>query len=268
MNASDLLIHPPPRSSLSGAIVITVAVLLLSIIPFSLRISPWGVALAVLLVVVAGRVMEMNAFHLAIFTAAFTIVPFLHSSFHNWPFNLCIPLLIYLVVVLAIPRYRKSLLWLRIGRFGKGIVLLAIAAAVISGIALYVWYRMLNPDLSIHLKYIRDIPVWLLPLAGLGFSVFNAAMEEFVFRGAVMQALDSAFGPHGMSVAIQAWLFGAMHYREGFPNGGWGLAMTCIYGIMLGTIRRRAQGMFAPWLVHVCADMVIFVILARIVLRW
>jgi membrane protease YdiL (CAAX protease family) len=92
-------------------------------------------------------------------------------------------------------------------------------------------------------------------------------MEEIVFRGVFMQALDSAFGADGMSVTIQAWLFGAMHYREGFPNGGWGLAMACVYGIMLGTIRRRSKGMLAPWLVHAWADLVIFVILAGIALR-
>jgi hypothetical protein len=41
--------------------------------------------------------------------------------------------------------------------------------------------------------------------------------------------------------------------------------MTFVYGIMLGTIRRRSQGMFAPWVAHACADMVIFVILAGVV---
>jgi membrane protease YdiL (CAAX protease family) len=266
MKASDRLIQPPPRSSLAGTIVIIIAVVLLSIIPFSLRISPWAVALAVLLVVAAARFREIHAFHLVFFTAALTTAPFLHSSFHNWPFNLLIPILIYLVVVLAIPRYRKSLLWLRIGRFGKDILLLVIATASISGMALFIWYHAMNPDLSIHLKYMPDVPVWLFPLAGLGFSVFNAAMEEFVFRGAVMQALDSAFGSDSMSIVVQAWLFGAMHYREGFPSGDWGLAMTFVYGIMLGTIRRRSQGMFAPWVAHACADMVIFVILAGIVL--
>jgi membrane protease YdiL (CAAX protease family) len=140
------------------------------------------------------------------------------------------------------------------------------ATVAISGIALYIWYRALNPDLSTHLKYMPDIPVWLFPLAGLGFSVFNAAMEEFVFRGVVMQALDSAFGPDSRPIAIQAWLFGAMHYREGFPNGAGGLAMAFVYGIMLGVIRRRSQGMLAPWIAHVCADIVIFAILAGIVL--
>jgi len=92
-------------------------------------------------------------------------------------------------------------------------------------------------------------------------------MEEFVFRGLVMEATDSAFGPGPLSVVIQAWLFGAMHFLEGFPNGWWGLAMTVVYGIMLGAIRRRAQGMLAPWLAHVFADVVIFVILAGIALK-
>jgi hypothetical protein len=35
---------------------------------------------------------------------------------------------------------------------------------------------------------------------------------------------------------------------------------------MLGALRRRAQGMFAPWIAHVCADMMIFAILAGLVL--
>ncbi len=268
MNASNRLIQPPPRSSVKGTIIISIAVVLLSVVPFSPRISPWAVVLAVLLAVVAARIKEPDSFHLVIFTAVLTAVPFLHSSFQNWPFNLLIPILVSLVVVLAIPRYRKSLLWLRIGRFGKDIILLVIGTVAISGTALYIWYLALDPDLSVHLKYMPDVPAWLFPLVGLGFSVFNAAMEELVFRGAVMQALDSAFGPHGLSVTVQAWLFGAMHYREGFPNGGWGLAMTFVYGIVLGMIRRRSQGLFAPWVAHACADMAIFVILAGIVLGW
>jgi membrane protease YdiL (CAAX protease family) len=70
-----------------------------------------------------------------------------------------------------------------------------------------------------------------------------------------------------LSLLVQAWLFGALHYREGFPNGAWGLVMTAVYGIMLGVLRRRSQGMLAPWAVHVFADCVIFTILAGMVLK-
>ena len=266
MTTASRAIQSPPRSSLAGTIVIIATVILLSVIPFSLRMNPWAVAFAALIVFAAVLVRENHVFHLVLFTTAFTIVPFLHSSLHVWPFNLVMPLLIYLIVVLAVPRYRSSLLWLRIGRFDKKILLLVIATAVTSGIALYIWSRTLNPDLSIHLKFIPDMPLWLFPIAGLGFSAFNAAMEEFVFRGVAMQALDSAFGPGILSIVLQACPFGAMHYREGFPNGAWGLAMSFVYGIMLGALRRRAQGMFAPWIAHVCADMMIFAILAGLVL--
>jgi len=267
MTTASRLIQSPPRSSLAETFVIIAAVILLSAIPFSHRMSSRAAALAALLVFVASIVKGNQAFHLALFTAALTIMPLLHSSLHDWPLNLVIPLLIYLVVVLAVPRYRRSLSWLRIGRFGKDIILLVITTAAISSIALYIWSRVLNPDLSMHLKYIPDMPIWLFPLAGLVFSAFNAAIEEFVFRGVTMQALDSAIGPGIISIVLQAWPFGAMHYLEGFPNGAWGLAMTFVYGIMLGGLRRRAQGIFAPWIAHVCADMMIFAILAGLVLR-
>ena len=267
MKASDRLIQPPPRSSVAGTIIIITTVILLSVTPFSPRTSSGGAALAALLAFAAALTREIHAFHLASLSFALTITSSLHSSLHDWPFNLLVPILFYLAVVLTIPRYRRSLLWLRMGRFGKDTLFLVLAISMISGIALYIWSRVMKPDLSIHLKYMPDMPLWLFPLAGLGFSAFNATMEEFVFRGVITQALDSAFSPGMMSISVQAWLFGAMHYREGFPNGAWGLAMTFVYGIMLGALRRRAQGMFAPWIAHVCADMVIFAILAGLVLR-
>jgi membrane protease YdiL (CAAX protease family) len=64
---------------------------------------------------------------------------------------------------------------------------------------------------------------------------------------------------------LQAASFALLHFVSGFPGGCWGLAMTFVYGLMLGTIRRRAQGMLAPWLAHVCADLTIFAILAWVV---
>jgi membrane protease YdiL (CAAX protease family) len=259
-------IHAPPRSSLAEAIIIIAAVILLSVIPLSHSVRSWAVALAALLVFAATIVKGNQAFHLVLFTAALTIMPLLYPSAHDWPLNLIMPLLIYLAVALAVPRYRRSFSWLRIGRFGKDIFLLVVITAAISGIALYIWSLVLTPDLSMHLKYFPNMPIWLFPVAGLGFSVSNAAIEEFVFRGVTMQALDSAFGPSIISIVLQALPFGVMHYLEGFPNGTWGLAMTFVYGIMLGALRRRAQGMFAPWIAHVCADMMIFLILAELVL--
>jgi membrane protease YdiL (CAAX protease family) len=265
MTTADRLIEPPPRSSLFGNVLILLTVILLSIISFSLRISHWAAALAVLLAVAAVLIKEIQALHLAFFTALLTVIPVLHPLLRRWPSNFLLPIIIYISVALSVRRLRKSLLWLHTGRIEKDVALLVTAVAAVSGIALYIWYRALKPDLSLHLGYVPSMPAWLLPAAGLGFALGNAAVEEFVFRGVVMQATDSAFGPGRLSIIVQAWLFGAMHFLQGFPNGGWGLAMTFAYGAMLGAIRRRSQGMLAPWLAHVCADLVIFVILAAAV---
>jgi membrane protease YdiL (CAAX protease family) len=140
------------------------------------------------------------------------------------------------------------------------------ATAAVSGIALYLWDHALHPDLSRHLAYIPPVPFWSYPFLGLGFAVLNAAMEEAAFRGIVMQATDSAFGPGVLSLLLQAGLFGALHFLQGFPKGAWGLGMAFAFGIMLGHIRRKSRGMVAPWLAHLCADLVIFAILASIML--
>jgi len=86
-------------------------------------------------------------------------------------------------------------------------------------------------------------------------------MEEAVFRGVVMEAVDSALGPGSWSVVLQAAPFAAFHYQAGFPNGTSGLAMTFMYGIMLGVIRRISRGMLAPLIAHILADITIFSIL-------
>ena len=264
---ANRLIQPPPRSSLLGTVLICTAAILLSILSFSPSVNIWFAALGALLFAAALFVKDPPAISISLFLLTFALCPFLHPSLRNWPFNLLAPIILYLVVVLAVPRFRRSLQWLRAGRFGKDIVVLVIATSVVSGVALYLWYRLLRPDLGIHLAYLPEMRPWLFPLAGLGFAMGNAAMEEFVFRGLIMESLDSAFGAGPMSIAVQAWLFGALHFLKGFPNGWWGLAMTVVYGVLLGVIRRRSQGMVAPWLAHVCADLVIFAILAGIVLQ-
>jgi membrane protease YdiL (CAAX protease family) len=202
-----------------------------------------------------------------LFTAFLVVAASLRPSLHGWPFLLLIPLIGYYAVALTVPKLRTTILWMHAGSFSRDVMLLALAIAVVSGMALFAWYRAIRPDLTIQLGHVPAMSVWMFPLAGLGFSLGNAAMEELAYRGIIMQALDSAAGPGLMSVLVQAWLFGAAHYRAGFPNGTWGLAMATVYGIMLGGLRRRSQGMLAPWMAHVIADGVVFTILGYIVLR-
>ena len=127
------------------------------------------------------------------------------------------------------------------------------------------WVLIEKPDLDHHIALIPEMPVWLYPLAAVGFAFLNAATEEAVFRGIMMEALDSAMGDGLWSVAAQAVSFAALHYVAGFPNGVSGFVMTLLYGFMLGIVRRRSKGMLAPWVAHVAADIVIFATLSIIV---
>jgi hypothetical protein len=107
------------------------------------------------------------------------------------------------------------------------------------------------------------MPSWLLPLAGVAFALVNSAVEEAIFRGIFLQALDSAVGAGIISLVIQAVIFGWLHYSEvGCPKGLVGVAMAFVYGLLLGYLRYRSRGMLAPWLAHVGTDIAVFTIVA------
>jgi membrane protease YdiL (CAAX protease family) len=93
-------------------------------------------------------------------------------------------------------------------------------------------------------------------------------MEEAIFRGIMMEALDSALGAGYCSIGIQAIPFAALHYIAGFPNGVLGFIMVLIYGVMLGAIRRLSKGILAPLVAHIAADSTIFSILVFILFQY
>ncbi|HCF29214.1 MAG TPA: hypothetical protein DEV81_18885 [Cyanobacteria bacterium UBA11049] len=174
-----------------------------------------------------------------------------------WPFFFVIPLAIYAAVVAATPSLRQTMFWWRLGKFDKPVWGLVILTVVASSAALLLWFFLLRPDLS---NVLALIPSWspvLLILSGLGFSLGNAAIEEFIYRGVMMQGLDAAVGANYLSVILQAILFGFIHI-VGVPGGWIGVSLATIYGLMLGLIRRVADGMLAPFVAHVFADLVIF----------
>lgn len=264
---TDLPAIEPQRANVAGIGIIVGDALLLSIISFSAAVGFWAVIASLILVSASLLVRDLPSLHLALLTSALVAVPCLFPSLQAWPYKLLIPLLAYLAVILPVRRFRRSILWLRAGRITVRTAFLTLAVSTISVAALYLWHRVLSPDLNQHLVHFPDMPFWMLPLAGLAFAIGNAALEEVVFRGIVMQALDSAAGRGMVSLLGQAWLFGAMHFLQGFPNGEAGTAMTFVYGAMLGGLRRKSRGMLAPWISHAVADFFIFVVLAAIVVK-
>jgi membrane protease YdiL (CAAX protease family) len=268
MKTIERAIVPPERSSTVGTWLIIGTVILLTVNALSVQRGP-GVALsAALLLIAALAARSTPAIHLALLTLFMAAMPLLHPQLRFWPFSLVLPILLFCICVLPVARHRAAFLqWLRPGYLGKDILVLVVITAAVSGAGLILWHRLAGPDLSVQLGHMPTLPVWMYPAAGLVFALTNAAVEEFVFRGVMMQALDAAFGPRTASVVIQAWAFGAMHYLRGFPSGVWGVALAFGYGILLGIIRRRSRGMAAPWLAHVFADIVIFIILVSVVFR-
>jgi uncharacterized protein len=187
--------------------------------------------------------------------------------FRIWPFTLLGPVVIYGALAVSIPQLRHSIGWIRLGKINSKAKKLIIATVIVSSLALIGWVILRKPDIAHHLALFPELPFWAYPFAGIGFALLNSVMEEAVFRGIFMEAIDSALGAGYWSVFVQAVPFAALHYIAGFPNGVLGVLMVLIYGVMLGAIRRISKGIFAPVIAHSAADLTIFSILAFVFLR-
>lgn len=258
-------VEPVSRSSVNeAAIILAVIVALAAFMVLPRTVAVWIVWVTAFLAVLAIVTRSVQAIHISLFSLLWIGLPFVFSVLHFYPLTLLVPLVVYGITTAAFPSLRHSMRWLRAGKLNSDALVLVLATAVVSGLGLVGWYLLLKPDISPHLAQMPKLSVWALPFVAVGFALLNAAMEEFVFRGIVMQSLDSAVGVGYASITIQAILFGLFHYVAGFPNGGSGLVMACVFGFMLGVLRRRSEGLLAAWMAHVLADIVIFAILAII----
>lgn len=260
----------PPRSTAAGAaIALSVTAIYSVAVVYARGLQEWALPLSAALLAAAMLCGTAYGTHLALlivcwlFFASGTI-PLLQP----WPFFILLTLLAYTGVVLACKPLRSSVGWLKVGRFNWRIALGILGIVVVSSAALLLWVVLLHPDLHYQKSLVPDMPLWMYPLAAVAFAAMNAAIEEGVFRGVMMEALDSALGAAYGSIAVQALAFGAFHYVHGFPNGEWGFVMVFVYGLMLGLLRRHARGLLAPWLAHFFADLTIFGILAALLLDW
>lgn len=258
------LIEAPPVGAAAERFVTLAAVGI-----FALHLFVPGTANLFLLVglslftVVALWTKGTQAIHVLLFCTLWILLPILESSLARWPLSKVAPLLVYGCLVAVTPQLRRSLQWMRVGRLGADIRLLVLLVVVFSTAALVGWTIICQPNLEASRANIPEMAPWLLPFAGVAFALANAAVEEAIFRGIFLQALDSSIGPGGISLIIQAVLFGWMHHSEvGCPKGLIGVAMATIYGLLLGFLRYRARGMLAVWLAHVGVDIAVFVIVA------
>ena len=97
-------------------------------------------------------------------------------------------------------------------------------------------------------------------LLGLGFALFNAAVEEMIWRGVVFHALERTGLPTFQVVLMQAVSFGVVHLH-GFPSGSLGILLASAYGAILGVLRWQTRGLLVPFVAHAVTDLSIFEIL-------
>ncbi|MGO9018684.1 MAG: CPBP family intramembrane glutamic endopeptidase [Syntrophobacteraceae bacterium] len=158
-----------------------------------------------------------------------------------------------------------SLTWIRKGDFGRRQIAIAAVIAVLSALALVLWYFIVKPDISDIWAKIRNVHPVLLIAAGLLWSIINATSEEFLWRGMIFDALERNLTSSAAVISIQALSFGAAHFH-GFPRGASGMVLASIYGFMLGYLRKQANGLLAPIVAHVFGDITIFLIVASTLL--
>lgn len=183
-------------------------------------------------------------------------LPAFAPALTHWPWYLLAPLLGYAAVVGAVPALRRSVGWVKLGRFDGITIALIVAVMVVTSAVLVLWDLFVHPDVS---NLAGQLPRWEgAPWlwACLLFAVVNALLEEIVWRGIFMDALASQLGD-GWAVVAQAALFGWAH-AQGYPSGAIGVVLAGIYGLLLGWLRQRSQGLAASFLAHIGADATIY----------
>jgi len=166
-------------------------------------------------------------------------------------------LLGYAVVARRVVWMRGITTWVRWGSFGAEVRVLTAASGLTAAVVLWGWYRLVQPNVDdIVRNFVPAAPLGVLIVGGLLFSMVNAAIEEGAYRGVLLHGLDMALGRGSAALILQAVAFGALHV-QGFPRGALGVGLATIYGLLMGLIRRRSDGMLAPWLAHVFTDIVI-----------
>ncbi len=173
---------------------------------------------------------------------------------------LLVPLILSTLMVLPFSRFRAMLEWIRMGRIDLTSTLLLIGTSLLSVAALIAW-GLQTDHLGRGMQVVQKLsayPEWLLLYCGIPlFAIFNAAAEEAIYRGVLQTALARVFEQSSSILTLQTSAFAAIHFAMGFPNGFLGYLMVFVYGLMLGYLRIRTNGMLAPYLAHLCADLTI-----------
>lgn len=179
----------------------------------------------------------------------------------RWPWVWLAPFIAYFVLAICVPRLRRSMGWLRAGRFSSASVAVTIVVMVLTVLALVLFHMTAKPDVSGYRAAIPFDALGGVVMAGVVFTIVNATLEELVFRGVLFDALQSQWGMW-VTLAATALLFGLGHLR-GYPSGVVGACLAALFGFAMGVLRLWTGGLALPIVAHMAADATIYGILAH-----
>lgn len=157
----------------------------------------------------------------------------------------------------------KDALGLQVGRFDGGPLLWSILCVIISTVALVAWsWYLVQGD---HGPIQETLAPLMTPATVLPFAVINAFREEAQFRMLFLGA--SIAGEAEKSLPLMAYVmtihsmyFALLHFLGGFPTGHSGFALVFIWSLFLDILRVWSGGMGLVFLLHVQADVAIFLL--------
>lgn len=161
---------------------------------------------------------------------------------------------------LLLRKQTRVLKWFKLGSLNRNTSILTALTGLTSTAALILWALWLaDPSLFQALKSsVSTLPraltiCLIIPL----FALWNAFCEEVVYRGVAQEFLSDIFSNKLTILILQSTIFAAVHFQAGFPNGFLGYLMVFFYGLMLGHLRQKTQGLLAPYAAHVLSDLTI-----------
>ena len=237
--------------------LITIVMIVFPFFPDLTPIIPGSLIL--FLTLIAWLLKDKYATRLGIFCGLFFLSIIFGSAYSQISFTTAI--IGYLLFINLFPALKRTPTWLRKGKFDKEVVFLCLASAGIAAVFLILWYILAEPDLSVLTESFipEGVGLTLLVFGGVLFAMINAAVEEIAYRGILLEELEGGFKLN-VSLVIQAIAFGALHF-QGFPQGWPGVGFAIIYGLMMGYIRVRSNGILGPWAGHLLTDLVIVAIM-------
>lgn len=258
---------PPPRQGRLDSVLILLLTVLISAEPYyPYRWLPWLFVPLIPALAVGWARRSVYVAHAAWIILVFFLVGQFPRLYGYWPLPILLILAAYGLPVMAVPRLRAGLGWVKWGQPDALTWGLTAVFAALSALGVTAWRFLAHPDLAAFRQFVpAGVPHWLLPIGIVLYAALNALYEEVIWRGVLMQSLEAAAGPGTGVVLLQAAGFGFWHFH-GFPGGWLGVGLAAVFALFMGLLRHRSRGLLAPWLAHLAADVTIYILVTLMVL--